>query len=141
MMGVGRGKVKSEAKGEEEDNEAEEQKLEGRKVKVDLKVRVIFMERVKVTSQASRSYEKGTTWKALSAWKYLFRLEQRCLFLFDKQCSYSLSWFSSNLHLLIFFDLFPHSLVLLVLFLLIISRMVFSHQDHRGFFVMIIIKQ
>ena len=55
MMGVGRGKVKSEAKGEEEDNEAEEQKLEGRKVKVDSKVRVIFMERFKVTSQASRS--------------------------------------------------------------------------------------
>ena len=127
MMGVGRGKVKSEAKGEEEDDEAEEQKLEERKVKVDLKVRVIFMERVKVTSQASRSYEKGTTWKALSAWKYLFRLEQRCLFLFDEQCSYSLSWFSSNLHLLIFFDLFPHSLVLLVLFLLTISSIVFIY--------------
>ena len=55
MMGVGRGKVKSEAKGEEEDDEAEEKKLEERKVKVDLKVNVIFMERVKVTSQASRS--------------------------------------------------------------------------------------
>ena len=91
--------MKSKAKREEEDDEAEEQKLEGRKVKVGLKVRVIFMERVKVTSQASRSYENGTTWKALSAWKYFFRLEQRCLSLFDEQCSYSLSW-SSPAHIL-----------------------------------------
>ena len=48
-------KVKSKSKREEKDDEAEEKKLEGRKVKVDSKVRVIFMERFKVTSQASRS--------------------------------------------------------------------------------------
>ena len=65
----------------------------------------------------------------------------------------TLSWFSSDLHLLIFlvlfrsdlhllifFDLFPHSFVLLVLFLLTISRIVFIYPSRSSWcFIFLII--